>query len=308
MNSRIKYIVYFFLPFIFNYNVGLCQSINATVNRNRIFIGEQIQMKLSMQRVRAGTSWFNIPDSLNHIEVVSRGKIDTVSAAGYYNYSQTLNLTSFDSGRWQIPGLTVPGINRITVPITIDVLPVDVSQLKDYHDIRDIEEVAALTDWKIIAIIAIVTLLSLAIIIWLILKRKEIQSVQPVRLPDNLSPLDWALGELDKLMRRDVQSQQEAKKYYSELNELSRRFFELQLQQNSLRQTTDEWMIDLQPLEVEPDTKTAFFQFLRLADTVKFAKYQPSARENETAIDVIKQMVQRVALLHSNLYSKYQPQ
>jgi hypothetical protein len=66
-------------------------------------------------------------------------------------------------------------------------------------------------------------------------------------------------------------------------------------------------MMTLQPLSVDSETKTSFFQVLRLADTVKFAKYLPHARDNETSVEVIKNMLQKVSLLHSPIHSNYQP-
>ena len=117
------------------------QKISANVNRTRIFIGEQIILKLSVEQTQPGIQWFQFPDTLNHLEIVTRSKIDTVSAGGFLNFSQTVSITSFDSGRWQFPALAVAGINQITMPINIDVVPVDVSKKKDYNDIKDIEEV-----------------------------------------------------------------------------------------------------------------------------------------------------------------------
>ena len=111
------------LIIIFSFLVNACfvsrlsaQKINAEVNRSRIFIGEQILLKLSVENARGGMRWFQFPDSLNHIEVVSRSKIDTVATTSGVNYIQVIALTSFDSGRWQFPGLSIAGLNQITVP------------------------------------------------------------------------------------------------------------------------------------------------------------------------------------------------
>jgi hypothetical protein len=61
----------------------------------------------------------------------------------------------------------------------------------------------------------------------------------------------------------------QVKQYYQQLTDISRQYFELQLKQKALQQTSDEWMMKMQPLPVEPSVKTSFFQFIRLADTVK---------------------------------------
>ncbi len=306
MNRKKLYSVYLlglvlwcFTPVVFS------QTIRAQVDRDRIFIGEQIKLTLSVEGGKAGMSWFRFPDSVNHIEIVNRSKIDTALKGSYTNYSQTIAITSFDSGRWEFPSLSLAGLGQSTAPISIDVLPVDVSKLEDYHDIKDIEEVQRQTNWLIVGIIAAITLIAIGMVYWLIIKKKKV-IVPDTVLKGNQSPLEWALAEINKLNAQNLQ-RNEAKKYYSELSNISRTFFHLQLNEQLHQKTTDEWMVSLQSLQVDNDVKTSFFQFLRLADTVKFAKYLPPEPENEVSVDAIKQMLQKVSLLHSNIYSKYQP-
>lgn len=288
------------------YAVASSQTVTASVDKNKIFIGEQIKLKLSVEHGTAGTGWFKFPDSLNHLEIVARSKIDTVINGSYIDYNQTIAITSFDSGRWEFPSLSLAGVTKNTAPIAIDVLPVDVSNMQDYNDIKDIEEVKQMNDWLIIAIIVAITIFSIAIIVWLLNKKRKAAPIQSV-LDGKISPLDWALAEINKLSSVNLQSPTETKYYYSELNNISRKFFSLQLGQTSLQQTTDEWMVTLQPISVDHSVKTTFFQFLRLADTVKFAKYLPPATESYTSVQAIKIMLQKVALLQSSIHSNYQP-
>ena len=306
MNKRKNYIVYFLLLFSCMQYDSFSQVVKAEVDRDRIFIGEQVKLKLSVEGGKAGLTWFRFPDSLNHLEVVSKSKIDTVLNGRFTNYRQTIFLTCFDSGRWEFPSLAIAGISQFTPAISIDVLPVDVSKMEDYNDIKDIVEVKRINNLLITGIVAALTLLSIAMIYWLLVKKKKVVLSAPA-LKGNLSPLEWAIAELNKLQMPNVQSATEVKKYYSSLVSISRSFFELQLQHKSSQKTTDEWMVGLQPLGVDNETKTSFFQFLRLSDTVKFAKYLPAASESERSVNTIKQMLQKVSLLHSNIYSNYQP-
>jgi len=307
VNYRKLYIILFIGLILSTIQSNLfSQTVKAAVDRDKIFIGEQIKLKLSVEKGKAGIKWFSFPDSLNHLEVVGRSKIDTVLNGRYTNYYQTISITSFDSGRWDFPPLSLPGINQATSPISIDILPVDVSKMKDYNDIKDIEEVKPGNNWFITAIIIAITLISIAAVYWLLLKKKKAVRADS-DLKEKLSPLQWAMAELSKLNGRKPDAPVEVKKYYSDLTNISRTFFFKQLQQHSLQQTTDEWMISLQSLPVDNETKTSFFQFLRQADAVKFAKYLPPAKENETCVGSIKQMLQKVALLDSIIHSNYQP-
>ena len=279
-----------------NTRVSFGQAVTATVDRDKILIGEQINLLLKADNIQSITQWFNIPDTINHLEVVNRGKIDTIEIAGNTVYQQNIAITSFDSGHWQLPALTLVGSNNAnfkTPAIDIDVLPVDVSQLQDYHDIKDIVEVEQQSSY-LIFLIALITLISLVAII-ILMRKKRAVAVKVPTLAGNLSPLEWAMQELNKLKAENHFSQNRVKQHYQQLTDITRQFFHLQLRHKSLHQTTDEWMVNLHSLPVNQDTKTSFLQLLRLADTVKFAKYNPPAFENEQSIPVALQMVQNVA-------------
>ena len=307
MNKRTLYIGFFLLLVLSSVTSQLfSQTAKAGVDRAKIFIGEQVRLKLAVEGGRAGLRWFTFPDSLNHFEIIKRSKIDTVLNGSTTNYYQTITITSFDSGRWEFPSLFLPGVMQPTPPIAIDVMPVDVSQMQDYNDIKDIIEVTQENDWLIVGMVAVITLLSIAMIWWLFIKKKKVM-VERRPAKGTLSPLDWALAELNKLKSQRLDTPLEVKRYYTGLTDISRTFFSRQFSQDSMQQTTDEWMIALQPLAVDNEAKTSFFQVLRLADTVKFAKYLPHSRDNETSVEVIKNMLQKASLLHSSIHSNYQP-
>ncbi len=303
-----KYWIYIFLLFsliIFSTQSPVfSQVVKAEVNRHKILIGEQIKLKLTLQSERRIPKWFQFPDSINHLLILNRTKIDTVLNGRFTNYHQTLTITSFDSGRWEFPSLAVAAINKATNPVMIDVMPVDVSKLQDYHDIKEIEEVKQENNTTIIAIIAAITLLSIAMIYWFIRKKKKINVLSPIK--NNLSPLQWALAELDKLHQQQLYKNGLVKKHYSELTNITRNFFHLFLHQPSLQQTTDEWMVSLQSLPVNNESKTSFIQLLRLADAVKFAKYLPPADENERSIETTRSMLHTVAQMQQNVHAKFQ--
>ena len=280
------------------------QTPAAGIDRNKIVIGEQIQLVLAVENAGSLTSWFQLPDSINHFEIVERQKIDTIKIGNIVNYSQVIIITSFDSGRWQIPALNLNGVARTTQPITIDVLPVDVSQMQDYHDIKDIIEVQVETSWIIIAALALLTLISLVIIYWLY-KRKKPQTIAAPLLKGKQTPLEWAIDELNKLQQQQLYLNNQVKQHYSHLTDIARSFFVMELKHTSRHQTTEEMMMQLQPVAVSSEVKTTFFQFLRMADSVKFAKYIPAVQESERAIDVIKQMITNVAA--GNVHAAYQP-
>ena len=286
-------------------NSSFSQSISATSDRDKILLGEQIKVLLKSDNLNGITNWFAFPDTINHLEVVERSKIDTIEIAGTQNYQQTITITSFDSGQWQIPSLQLVAANNVkytTLPITIEVIPVDVSQMQDYHDIKEIVEVEQKNSRLIIIIIAAITLISIGLIYWLMKKKKAVV-VQAPKLTGNLSPVQWALQELDKLQAENLPAKNAVKQHYQQLTNIARQYFYLQLNHQSLHQTTAEWMLDLQAISVRQDAKTSFLQLLRLADTVKFAKYLPPAEENDQSIITARQMVEQVAAWQKTIIS-----
>lgn len=280
---------------------GSAQSVSITANNNTIRIGEQVKLKLAVENAGSPVGWFILPDSIPHLEIVGANKIDTVKNGKFFNYYQTLTLTSFDSGRWNFPALVHAGLKMATLPVEISVMPVDVSQMQDYHDIKDIEEVAPATPWVYIIIIALLILLIAFVLSWWYRKKKKV-----VMKPANgLSPLEWALKELDKLDPVNIKNEQDAKTYYSAITNIAYSFFDLYWQKQSLHQTTSEWMINLQDLSITNEVKIEFFQVIRLADAVKFAKFQPPVTENENAKNATITMVKKVSLLHNDIHSPY---
>ncbi len=301
------HILYHILPLVIAFGIcstGWSQTIMAGIDRNKIVIGEQVQLVVAVENGKGISGWINLPDSINHIEVVARQKIDTIKIANIINYRQVITITSFDSGQWQIPPLSVNGISKSTPPITIDVLPVDVSHLDDYHDIKDIIEVQVGTSWMVIAAIALLTLLSIIIIYWLYKKKRKVVTRAPV-LTGTQTPLDWAMDELDKLQQQQLYVQRQEKKHYSKLVDIARSYFHVQLHHQSLHLTTEEWMLQLQSVDADNEIKISFFQLLRLADTVKFAKYIPPAAENDKSVEVARNFIKNVA--SANAHAAYQP-
>jgi len=121
------------------------QKVSATIDREKMLIGEQLELQLKVGDIdRKKTDilkWFSLPDTFNHMEVVTRFPIDTIKLGESFTYIQKIKLTSFDSGYWAFPDMSIVLNNQQSIaalPISVAVLPVDVSNMVDYHDIKDI--------------------------------------------------------------------------------------------------------------------------------------------------------------------------
>ena len=275
------------------------QKISATVDRDKILIGEQVELKVLVKDVDKNqknvSQWFSLPDSFNHFEIIKRFPIDTIAVEGSINYSQKIILTSFDSGKWQIPVIDISFTNNQIIhsdSIEISVLPVDVSNLKDYHDFKEIVEVKAETDWLFIGAVAALLVVSVILIYGLFRywkKRKALSKKGHTQLG-----IKEALEQLDLLQQKGLIEKNRHKLYFTELILICRNFSDTQLQIFSADKTTDEYMLLLKNKVGNETTQTKYFQLLRLSDAVKFAKFLPSKTDCEEAMADAKKFVQTI--------------
>jgi len=127
-------------------------QIKALADTDKIRIGEQVKLELSakvdLNQLKAANlrlTFPNLPDSFNHWEVVDRSKLDTVTNANNNEtfFKQTFTLTSFDSGRWDIPALRFDVFSPVGMvdsafsqPIGIDVNTVTVDTTKAFKPLK----------------------------------------------------------------------------------------------------------------------------------------------------------------------------
>ncbi|MEI9946828.1 MAG: hypothetical protein WDN26_21735 [Chitinophagaceae bacterium] len=122
-------------------------TVKATVDKPKIFIGEQINLKLEADIPENQPIHFFGIDSLPHFEILNKGKIDTSNTNKGTVLAQTILITSFDSGHWVIPAFV------FSDKLVTDTLPVDVGYssfdpAQPYHDIKDIIEVTPAEEKK----------------------------------------------------------------------------------------------------------------------------------------------------------------
>lgn len=282
------------------YKHTIAQKITATINRDKILIGESVELTLKADDIDLTKfnikQWFVVADTFNHIEISQRGAIDTIKVGSNTGFIQKIQLTSFDSGYWQFPALTIELENKNNgslqalnaTPLSLSVLPIDVSNLKDYHDIKDIEEVPAESDWKTIVAIAALSIICFFAILWLLSKKK---TTQPTVVPTGQTPYNWAISQIEQLLQKQLIEQEQYKLFYSELIAICRSFSDAQLGLKTNAKTTDEYMLLLKGRIGTEPVQLQYFQLLRLSDAVKFARFIPFTQQNEASITIAKTFI-----------------
>jgi hypothetical protein len=266
--------------------------VKATIDRDSILIGQPLQLMLE------ATVPDNIPlawpatDTLPHFEWLEKGKIDTSVRPGQRYYRQYFTITSFDSGNWVIPRLSfLAGSKKaMTDSIRIFVRYSKFDPSKDFHDIKDIIDVPNPFARWIPWIVAGVTLLSLALVFWLIRKRRIIKQGVTRQAP-RLSPFEEAMQQLDELAKQRLPVNGAIKTYYSRLDEIFRVYLFRRLGISSLAETSEELITQLRHSSLATDQFDSLADTLRMSDFVKFAKYQPGIADSEHHYEVIRSSI-----------------
>ena len=267
-------------------------EVKASIDRNRILIGEPIQLKLEADIPENESIPFFSIDTIDHFEILQKTKTDTSSTNTGTLLIWVIPITSFDSGHWIIPSFVVAK-NLRTDSISVDVgfAPFDPAQ--DYHDIKDIIEVSPEKEkqWWWYAVAA--GFLLLILLIYLLLKKKQQPALATLYIID---PYEEAMKQLDKLRKEKP----EAKQYYSQLMDIFRLYVFRKNGIHSLQKTTSDLVIQLRNIVPGKEQFDQLSQILRLCDFVKFAKYQPEKMEDVFALKTIIESIMNIEKTESN--------
>lgn len=266
-------------------------SVKATIDKERILIGEPIQLELEAT-IPAGRSveWF-ATDTIPHFEFIEKAKIDS-SSSDQGIYRQRLIITSFDSGRVVLPPLHLEcdGKSYLTDSLAVVVSYSDFDPKQEYHDIKDIIEVEAGKDYLTWILAGAGVLLLLLLLLWYLRKRRRRRPAIPTEVFSHLSPLDEALKALDELK----QQWPAEKQFYTRLNDIIRWFVYRKTGVAAMQKTNEEFILQIEKLSLTQDDFTMLAQVLRLCDVVKFAKFIPSRNDSEHSLQVARSSVQAI--------------
>jgi hypothetical protein len=265
----------------------------ASVDRDKILIGEPIKLTLDV-RVPLGqtVTWFKL-DTIPHFEFIDKGKGENKDDIDGKQMQQVLTITSFDSGSQVIPVMTIKvgDRNYYTDSIAIEVGYTADDLTKEYRDIKEIQEVEqpgwmAYIPW----IIGAATLVALAIIVYLLRKPRKMAPPPQPEAP-KLSPYQEAVQALDELRKQGWGQNGEVKIYYSRLNDILRVFIFRKLNIATLEKTNEELITQLRQVPMDRESFQQLVTALQIADFVKFARYQPDKNDNEKNFAVIQSAI-----------------
>lgn len=228
-------------------------------------------------------------DTLNAmVEIAERPAADTTDLGNNrIQINRDLIIQSFDSGMWIIKPIpyVVNGDTAFCNQLTLKVLPVDVSQMKDINDIKPVEEVPFnLLDWLPDYWWAwLLGLLLIGAGIWAYRKyyKKGINPLKPNR--KRLPPYEEAMINLQNLKAAQLWQQGQEKEYFTGLTDILRVYIDRRFHINAVEMTSSQIIDTLKKNEETKAVNEQLEMILEIADIVKFANARPLADDNEVA-------------------------
>jgi len=275
--------IFYILLFISTISFAQKPMVKAEIDTTNIRIGEQFQLKISVDE----TQNVIIPKiQLKGLEVIDSTRIDTIKNSLIRRYI----LTGFDSGAFYIPQQQIFVKNQAfltdSLLINIATIAIDTTKLKKFPIKSIKKEPYTFDDFRIYIylILAILAIIGFWIYWFVIRKRKESEDAPTYR---TLPPFEEAILRLNELDEKLLWQNNKIKEYYSELTEIVRGYIERELKVPALENTTDEVLAmikdfkNLDSIETSKETIKKLKDLLREADLVKFAKSKPLAIEIE---------------------------
>lgn len=276
-------------------------QVSAKVDTRKITIGDQVRYFIEVTPEKnERLVWAPIPDTFNSLEVVEKGKIDTLQENGLTKYKQRLLITGWDSGMFVIPPFEFTSVPQNGEPyqvltdsfsLVVQTIPVDTT--RPFRPIADILEVK--TSWRDYIWYILGALLAIGLIIFLVYyfrKNKATKAPAPPPPKHIETPYEKAARMLQELEQKELWQNDMVKQYYTELTDILRTYIEERFNTPAMELTSDELLLVARRQKDMMHHYDNLATVLQTADMAKFAKAQPLPHEHTAAFEHTKTFVE----------------
>lgn len=275
-------------------------KVSTRLDPLQIVVGDQARLFIEIQNneKQGKLQWAVIPDTFNNLEVLERGKIDTLKQGDIYTYKQRLIITGFDSGSFKIPafqfsviaaGGTASIVQTDSLQLLVQTVAVDTTQ--PFKPIKGIMLVkSSWLDYIWYYIGAAIFIILIVFVVLYFIKNKKVQI--PVI---NKGPVE-TLQEKTLRLLAEVEQQQlwekgQVKEYYVQVTDVLRNYIEERFKTPALELTTDELLASALRIKELVPYRELLGGILYTADLAKFAKSQPLPAEHIATMEQAKEFV-----------------
>lgn len=303
-NNRTLFLFFLFILFIatgFRSNAQSDVKLSAKIDATKITVGDQARLFIEAQynQMHEKLQWAVLPDTFNHLEIVEKGKIDTVKQGDVITLKQRLLVTGFDSGAYTIPSFlfsVIPNsgssytLQTDSFMLSVSTVPVDTT--KGYYGIKGIMAVkSSWRDyiWFFVGAAVFIILIIFVVQYFLRNRKAAMPEIKPSAPAESLH--DRYMRLLGALDQKQLWQQNQVKEYYVQLTDLVRDYIEKRFQTPAMELTTDELLDKVNRRSDMQPYYRILATILRTGDLAKFAKAQPLQHEHIETMESAKQFI-----------------
>ncbi len=289
---------------------GLSESaslieIEASVDRNRITIGDRVTYTLTIRHAPALRVENPGPGvNLGMFEINDYRIGEPVERDGVVEQTFTYVISVYDTGRFVIPPFPVAFFpsDTATTPqiITSEAVEIDVESVLQSADaeLRDIKPPLEIPiDYRRWMWAGLLLLLVMALAGAGYFYYRKRQRGQPLFRKEVIRPAhEMAFSELQQLLHSDLPKRGEWKIFFTLLSEIVRRYVEHRFFIPAMEDTTSELMYALREMNIDSQALDQLEGALELCDLVKFARYVPDGNEVHQAVQRVRHFIEATRL------------
>jgi len=309
--STLKWGLFIIVSFLSILSIAKTNRVSINPYSQSILIGEQVRVELQVNAsATEDIIWPEFKDTITTpIEIIESHPIDTLfddstTKAQILGYQKQWVITSFDSGLWAFPEITVwiDSIPFSSEAFLFEVNTVEVDTTKGFVDIVEPIEVPMtlleyIQEYYIYGLMAYGAIILAAIIAFLVGKTPEKTSTSSVIA--RVSAHVLALDRLHQLKSEELWQAGAFKAYHIQISDIIREYIENRFHIPVKESTTDEIKHLLKRAKMDKALRQKIIESLRVSDLVKFAKATPLPEENEQCMLVAFELVENTKIVES---------
>lgn len=278
------------------------EKVGARIDAAQITVGDQARLFVEARHNPATSKlqWAVIPDTFNGLEIVEKGKIDTIKNGSVVTYKQRLLITGFDSGMHTVPPFIFTILPASGTPLTLQtdsfpmlVQTVAVDTTKGFKDIKGIMQVKSTwLDYLGYIIGGFILIVLIVVVVIYFLRNKKTAMPVVVQQAPKETPNEKAIRLLNALEQQQLWQNNQPKEYHTQLVDTLRVYIEERFGVNVMELTSDEILQKVALNKEMTAHRMLLSNIFYIADLAKFAKAQPTPQEHMSAMDYAKQFVE----------------
>jgi len=293
-------------------SVATADGIEVTMRASarEIEVGQPLHVEMSvLADADVRVEWPQFDKELGPFEVRSTVRVPPIPVDGKRRWQAQLELMTFDEGELELPAVEIGyeaapanedgtqdrGEQKLeSKPLTIiarSVVGADADP-SAFRDIKGAAEMPTESAWFWWVIGGGAAALLVMVLLLALLLRQRKPAVQRI-----LAPHEWALQELDAIAKAQLIEQRAFEPFYVRLSAVVRGYLERRFGLMAPERTTDEFLHEARRSNhLRDDQRRLLSDFLRAADMVKFARFEPTDTDCREALASARSFVEQTVL------------